>query len=161
MPAKTAPIDINVLRRLIVMCGLVEMIASEHHVHCREAASNVICRHFTGRGSWGGRVNKKLATRKMCAVYGWGHRGRGRRTRSLGLCRGGLVSQRPQRRTAIRVEIKGRRLHPSDPFASYRGIVGSRPFADSRIEPPHSGVRAGDLQPCETAPGRCSDNPNR
>jgi hypothetical protein len=71
VPAKTAPIDINVLRRLIAMCGLVEMVTHERGVRCREAASNVICRHFTGNGSWGGRANKKAATQKMCAVYGW------------------------------------------------------------------------------------------
>jgi hypothetical protein len=67
LPARTAPIDINVLRRLISMCGLVEMVAYEHQIQ----ASNEICRHFTGRGSWGGRANKKAATQKMCAVYGW------------------------------------------------------------------------------------------
>jgi hypothetical protein len=71
VPAVTPPIDINVLRRLIAMCGLVEMIAHDHRIHCREAAANVICRHFTGRGSWGSRANKKAATQKMCGVYGW------------------------------------------------------------------------------------------
>jgi hypothetical protein len=53
------------------MCGLVEMIAYEHAIPCREEQSNVICRHFTGNGSWGGRANKKLATQKMCAVHGF------------------------------------------------------------------------------------------
>jgi hypothetical protein len=70
-PSVSAPIDIHVLRRLIAMCGLVEMVAHERAIPCREEASNVICRHFTGNGSWGGRANKKLATQKMCAVYGW------------------------------------------------------------------------------------------
>ena len=71
LPSAGAPIDINVLRRLIAMCGQVELVAHEHGIHCREAASNVICRFFTGRGGWGGRANKKAATQKMCAVYGW------------------------------------------------------------------------------------------
>jgi hypothetical protein len=71
LPAKTPPIDIKVLRRLISLCGLVEMIAWQHQVRCREEASNVICRHFTGHGSWGGRAEKKAATQRMCAVYGW------------------------------------------------------------------------------------------
>jgi hypothetical protein len=71
MPSSSAPIDIHVLRRLIAMCGLVEMVAYERAIPCREEASNVICRHFTGNGSWGGRANKKAATQKMCSVYGW------------------------------------------------------------------------------------------
>lgn len=71
LPSSSPPIDIHVLRRLISLCGLVEMVAHEHQIPCREEASNVICRHFTGNGSWGGRANKKAATQKMCAVYGW------------------------------------------------------------------------------------------
>lgn len=70
-PSSSTPIDIYVVRRLFAMCGLVEMIAHERGLPCREEQSNVICRHFTGNGSWGGRENKKAATQKMCAVYGW------------------------------------------------------------------------------------------
>ena len=70
-PSSSTPIDIYVVRRLFAMCGLVEMIAYEHNIPCREEQSNVICRHFTGNGSWGGRENKKAATQKMCAVYGF------------------------------------------------------------------------------------------
>lgn len=70
-PGASTPIDIYVVRRLFAMCGLVEMIAYEHNIPCREEQSNVICRHFTGNGSWGGRENKKAATQKMCAVYGF------------------------------------------------------------------------------------------
>jgi hypothetical protein len=71
LPPASPPIDIHVLRRLISMCGLVELVAHEHRIACREEASNIVCKHFTGRGSWGNRVNKKAATQKMCAVYGW------------------------------------------------------------------------------------------
>jgi len=70
-PNKAIPIDIKVVRKLFAMCGLVEMVAHDRAIPCREAQSNVICRHFTGNGSWGGRENKKAATQKMCAVYGW------------------------------------------------------------------------------------------
>jgi hypothetical protein len=70
-PTKGIPIDINVVRKLFAMCGLVEMIAYEHAIPCREEQSNVICRHFTGNGSWGGRANKKIATQRMCAVHGF------------------------------------------------------------------------------------------
>ena len=69
--SSSTPIDIKVIRKLFAMCGLVEMVAHEHGIPCREEQSNVICRHFTGNGSWGGRANKKAATQKMCAVYGW------------------------------------------------------------------------------------------
>jgi hypothetical protein len=71
LPPKSPPIDIKVLRRLISLCGLVEMVAWQHKIACREEASNVICRHFTGHGSWGGRAEKKAATQRMCAVHGW------------------------------------------------------------------------------------------
>lgn len=64
-------IDIKVLRRLMTLNGLVEELAWRHRVRCREEASNVICRQFTGNGSWGGRAKKKAATKKMCAVYGF------------------------------------------------------------------------------------------
>jgi len=70
-PGSSTPIDIYVVRRLFAMCGLVEMVAYEHAIPCREEQSNVICRHFTGNGSWGGRANKKAATQKMAAVYGF------------------------------------------------------------------------------------------
>ena len=65
------PIDINVLRRLITLCGIAEEVAWRHKIACREQASNIICKQFTGRGSWGSRAEKKLATQKMCAIYGW------------------------------------------------------------------------------------------
>lgn len=71
VPSGAPPIDIHVLRRLLAMCGLVEMVTHEQNIPCREEASNIICKHFTGNGSWGGRANKKAATQKMCAVYGW------------------------------------------------------------------------------------------
>jgi len=71
MPGGQPPININTLRRLITLCGLVEMTAAERRLVCREEAPNVICRHFTGHGSWGGRAAKKAATIKMCQVYGW------------------------------------------------------------------------------------------
>lgn len=71
LPAAGPPIDIYVLRRLIGLCGLVEMIAAERGIPCREAAPTEICRVFTGRGSWGGRAQKKAATQKMAALYGW------------------------------------------------------------------------------------------
>ena len=103
-PSSLTPIDIYVVRRLFAMCGLVEMIAYEHNIPCREEQSNVICRHFTGNGSWGGRENKKAATQKMCAVLRLSRpqRGRGRRARALGLCRGGAVPENPKRRAAVR-----------------------------------------------------------
>jgi hypothetical protein len=65
------PIDINVLRRLITLCGIVEELGWRYSIEVREEASNVVCRQFTGRGSWGSRAAKKAATQKMCAVYGW------------------------------------------------------------------------------------------
>lgn len=70
-PSSSTPIDIYVVRRLFAMCGLVEMIAYEHNIACREAGSSEICRFFTGNGSWGGRAGKKAATQKACAVYGF------------------------------------------------------------------------------------------
>jgi hypothetical protein len=70
-PSTSTPIDIKVIRRLFAMAGLVELVAHDHAIPCREEASNVICKHFTGNGSWGGRAGKKAATQKMCAVYGW------------------------------------------------------------------------------------------
>lgn len=65
------PVDIYVLRRLITLCGIAEEVAWRHQIACREEASNVVCKQFTGRGSWGSRAEKKVATQKMCAVYGW------------------------------------------------------------------------------------------
>jgi hypothetical protein len=70
-PRSPIPVDINVVRRLFAMCGIVEMTAHEHGIRCREEQSNVICKFFTGNGSWGGRANKKAATQKMAAVYGF------------------------------------------------------------------------------------------
>jgi hypothetical protein len=70
-PAKGAPIDNNVIRRLYALCGLVELAAHRHGIACREAGSSEICRFFTGNGSWGGRAGKKAATQKACAVYGF------------------------------------------------------------------------------------------
>lgn len=68
---KGTPIDIKVLRRLIAMCGLVELVAHRHRIQVREELPNVITKSFTGHGNWGGREDKKLATIKMCEVYGW------------------------------------------------------------------------------------------
>ncbi len=71
LPGGAPPIDINVLRRLITLCGIVEEAAWRYRIEVREEASNVVCRQFTGRGSWGSRAAKKAATQKMCGVYGW------------------------------------------------------------------------------------------
>jgi hypothetical protein len=70
-PHNGPPIDNNVIRRLYGLCGLVELTAHRHRIACREAGSSEICKFFTGNGSWGGRANKKAATMKMAAVYGF------------------------------------------------------------------------------------------
>jgi hypothetical protein len=71
MPSRRKPINIHTLRRLISLCGLVEMVAHQHRIECREELPTKITQSFTGHGNWAGRENKKKATIRMCEVYGW------------------------------------------------------------------------------------------
>ena len=71
MPSRRTPINIHTLRRLISLCGLVEMVAHQHRIECREELPTKITQSFTGHGNWAGRENKKKATIRMCEVYGW------------------------------------------------------------------------------------------
>jgi hypothetical protein len=125
VPAETAPIGINVLRRLIAMSGLVEMVTREHRVRCGQAGSNVICRHFTGNWSWGSRAHKKAATQTSTGGPG---SVKTRPTLSLfGSIPSGLVSQR---RAAIRVGIKGRPVCTVRPLRRIAISLVREPFAD-------------------------------
>jgi hypothetical protein len=65
------PMNANTLRRLLAMNGLVEEIAFERGIKCREATVLDISRFFTGTVTHGGRANKKAATIAACRRLGW------------------------------------------------------------------------------------------
>lgn len=66
------PMNPLTLRRLLGMVATVEACCYELRIPCREATSSEIIKFFVGKARFdGGRAEKKLATIKMCAVYGW------------------------------------------------------------------------------------------
>lgn len=65
------PMNPHTLRRLLAMCGLVEEIAFERKIECREATIQEITSYFTGTTRHGGRANKKAATIAACRRLGW------------------------------------------------------------------------------------------
>jgi crossover junction endodeoxyribonuclease RuvC len=65
------PMNALTLRRLLAMTGLVEEIAFERGIKCREATVLDITRFFTGTTRHGGRANKKAATIEACRRLGW------------------------------------------------------------------------------------------
>lgn len=66
------PMNPIVLRRLLAMVGLVEEIAFEHQIRCREATNQEIAKFFIGKARVpGGRPAKKLMTIEACRRLGW------------------------------------------------------------------------------------------
>ncbi len=89
------PIDINVLRRLITLCGIVEELGWRYSIEVREEASNVVCRQFTGRSRVGLAGGQESCDAKDVRHL-WlarGQRRRGRRARLVGLCRSRALSR--------------------------------------------------------------------
>ena len=66
-----APMNPMVLRRLLAMVGLVEEIAFERGIKCRECVSSEFVKFWTGKGSWGGRDAKKAAVMRVCRQRGY------------------------------------------------------------------------------------------
>lgn len=62
-------------RRLIGLCGVLQMVAHRYRLPLREVRSMEACRFFTGKGSYGrgkaGRALKKAATLRQCDLLGW------------------------------------------------------------------------------------------
>ena len=65
------PMNPLVLRRLLAMVGLVEEIAFERGIKCRECVSGEFVKFWTGKGSWGGRDAKKEAVMRVCRQRGY------------------------------------------------------------------------------------------
>lgn len=65
------PMNPMVLRRLLAMVGLVEEIAFERAIKCRECVSGEFVKFWTGKGSWGGRDAKKEAVMRVCRQRGF------------------------------------------------------------------------------------------
>lgn len=69
-PVHSAPMDPMVLRRLCALVGLIEEVAFERGIECRECVSSEFTKYFCGKGKRT-REQKKAAVMATCAIYGW------------------------------------------------------------------------------------------
>ena len=70
-PSGVPPINIDVLKLLLGLDGVVEEMAFDRGIELREATSAEFIRYFTGTSRHGGRQQKKAATIAACARMGW------------------------------------------------------------------------------------------
>jgi hypothetical protein len=69
--AGVPPINPETLRRLLGLAFLIDTIAEQHGIDCREATSGAFIKFFTGSGKYPERAAKKAATVAMCKIHGW------------------------------------------------------------------------------------------
>lgn len=65
------PMNPLTLRKLIGFADLVEEIAHERGIECREYTSGQFTKWWTGKGAWGGREAKKAAVMRLCRLHGY------------------------------------------------------------------------------------------
>ncbi len=65
------PINAETLRRLLGLAFLIDTIAEQHGIECREIASSAATLSMTGRGKYPNRQAKKRATMQACWARGW------------------------------------------------------------------------------------------
>lgn len=65
------PMNPLVLRKLLGLVGLVEEIAFERGIKCRECTTQEFTKFWTGKGAWGGRDAKKDAVMRVCRARGF------------------------------------------------------------------------------------------
>ena len=65
------PMNALTVRRLSALAGVIEMVAWEYGILCREVTTQQASAYFTGHGRWGGRAQKKAAVVAMAKRFGW------------------------------------------------------------------------------------------
>lgn len=69
--AAVPPINPQTLRRLLGLAFLIDTIADQHGIGCREVTTAAFTRYFVGRGKFPSREAKKRATVERCKLLGW------------------------------------------------------------------------------------------
>jgi Holliday junction resolvasome RuvABC endonuclease subunit len=128
------PRNAATVRRLHSYAGMIEAVCWRLKIKVYEARPSEICRHFTGRGSWGGREKKKAATVRTCLAFGWDVAGAVDAADALSLWAYAEAVLDPvaaaQRRARLGLELA---LHPESDDAARRGITRRRSrLADHR-----------------------------
>jgi hypothetical protein len=65
------PMNADTIRKLCGFAWETEVTCATYGILCHEVTPMQSARHFTGRGSWGGREAKKAAVMAMCRRYGF------------------------------------------------------------------------------------------
>ena len=63
-------INMNTIRRLVVLCGIAEEVGTRRKLIVREECSSSIAKVFAGSGG-GRRPDKKAMVIRMCRIYGF------------------------------------------------------------------------------------------
>jgi hypothetical protein len=65
------PANAKTLRRLLGLAEIIDAIAWDYRLLCYQATASEVTAYLTGKGSWGGRVNKKAQTVAAAQRWGW------------------------------------------------------------------------------------------
>jgi Holliday junction resolvasome RuvABC endonuclease subunit len=121
------PRNAATVRRLHSYAGMIEAVCWRLKIKVYEARPSEICRHFTGRGSWGGREKKKAATVRTCLAFGWDVAGAVDAADALSLWAYAEAVLDPiaaaQRRARLGLELA---LHPDSDDAARGGLTRRR-----------------------------------
>ena len=65
------PLNAQTMRKLLGLAFLIDTIAAQRGIECREVLSTAATKAMTGRGKYPSRQAKKLATMQACWARGW------------------------------------------------------------------------------------------
>lgn len=60
-----------VVRSAFALHGVIAGMCVRHGVECRDAYEATVTKHFTGKGRWGGRAERKAAIIRRCRLLGY------------------------------------------------------------------------------------------